>query len=291
MDQSRRIVTAGISLIAVVIALIIFTVLVYNGKRMTSDDLDDGYPKTVSSQPGNVSGSDVSDAAVSDVSAEEVSSTPVSSEEVSSQEPVSLTTDVKKNKSENIICPDYKSPYYMVVFTGSQSIMVYKKDAKGGYTIKFMNMRCSVGTLPVTTSDDLVYRIEKKEKWSEIGGGMFGQYACLISEKDGLYISSAPFEEKKPSTLVEAEYDKLGQATENAGIQLCVRDAHWVHLNMPVGTQISVVNDEGPETREMTKRKTAAKYSGWDPTDKWSGGNPYFASSTTKAASGTGEAG
>ena len=56
---------------------------------------------------------------------------------------------------------------------------------------------------------------------------------------------------------------------------------------MPKGTQVNVVNREGPQLNIKDLPKRIKKNGGWDPTDKWSKGNPYYASSTQNATTTT----
>jgi len=278
-SNSKRISIAAISLVAVVLLLSVFSVLVYSSKRKPDDDFDNGMKGDVS-DTGIVTQSDAQKVSDTDVS----SSEPVSSEEpvesvvsdVSSEVDSRVSSDIEKNKNEYIVNPDYKSQYYIVVYTKSQSMMVYQKDKNGGYTVKFKSIRCSTGDLDATPTKEGVYRIEKKERWAKTSDGSYVQFGCLVGKDDGYYLSSVPYNEKKASAMIDAEYDKIGEACSKGSIQMCVRDARWVYVNMPVGTQLSVVNQEGPEVKGVPARKTAAKYSGWDPTDRWSKGNPYF---------------
>ena len=57
---------------------------------------------------------------------------------------------------------------------------------------------------------------------------------------------------------------------------MCVRDCKWIYDNCDIGTQVRIVTDSGPEGPGVPKRKSDSKYSGWDPSDKWASGNPYF---------------
>lgn len=291
-SNSKRISIAAISLVAVVLLLSVFSVLVYNSKRTPDEDINNELNGNTSNAP-IVTQSDVQKVSDGDVSSQE----PVSSEnpvesvvsDVSSEVDSKVSSDIEKNKNEYILNPDYKSEYYMVVYTKSQTIMVYQKDKRGGYTVKFKSIKCSTGDLDATPTKEGVYRIEKKERWTKTDDGTYVQFGCLIAQDDGYFISSVPYKEKKASTMINTEYDKIGEACSKGNIQMCVRDARWVYVNMPVGTQLSVVNQEGPDVKNIPSRKTGAKYSGWDPSDKWSKGNPYFpvASSTNSTTTTT----
>ena len=291
-QNSKRMTVAAISLCAVVLALIVFSVYIYAGKRSMSDDFgeEDGdstsYPVSLADLPTDSEG--VLSPEEQGVSEEPVSSVESVASEVSSEAVSSVASEETKEKKTEIIAdPDYKSQYYIVVYTGNQSIVVYEKNKKGKYVNRFMILRCSTGASDTPTKEG-VYRIEKKEKWAQLTDNTYGQFGCLISKDSGLYISSTPYTGQKGSKMINEEYDKLGIACTAGGIQLCTRDARWIYINMPVGTQIHVVNADGPDTKAILKRKKADKYSGWDPTDKWSKGNPYFASSTTTTSAALG---
>ena len=80
-------------------------------------------------------------------------------------------------------------------------------------------------------------------------------------------------------------YDKLGSSASHGCIRLCTRDAKWMYDHLPVGTQVSVVWEKGPYGLDIPARNKDPKYDGWDPTDKWSPGNPYFTEEKTTGTS------
>lgn len=280
-DDSKRIKTAAISLCTVAVILVVFTVAVYRSKRSSSGEFDE-QPGTESyTQQIPVTNSDIP----ADLQVESGSGDTVSSEAVSSAEEVSsATADTSANS--DILNPDKKSDYYMVVYTGSQMIVVYQKDDSGEYTHTFHYMKCSTGALDSTPTKEGVYTIEKKERWTKLGDREFVQYSCFISEAENYYISSIPYSQKNAWMMKDGGYENIGKGYTGGNIQLCVRDAYWIYKNMPKGTQINVVNRTGPELKIKDLPKRVKKNGGWDPTDKWSKGNPYFATAT-KASSTT----
>ena len=270
-NDSKRIMVAGISLCVTVVFLSVFTILVYNGKRHYNDDLIDDYQTGIISEDTTVTETDIPESSESAVSSENT----VESEISSAVESSAVSDTAADPANQFILNPDHQSEYYMVVFTGSQSVMVYKKNKNGEYKIKFHEMLCSTGGSDSPTKEG-VYSIVSKDKWVTLSDQTFGQYGCLLSEADNFYISSTPYTKKKAWTMKDGTYESIGKACTKGDIQLCVRDAHWIYENMPVGTQIHVVNSENPDAKEMTLPKKYAKNGGWDPTDKWSKGNPYF---------------
>lgn len=275
--DSKRIKIAAASLCTVAVALIIFTVMVYNDKRSASDEFNDFFDDTTNSQYDNVTLSDISTSSQDEMSSEETDSGEASSDNEA------VSSDASDDSVENdILNPDNKSEYYIVVYTGNQRIVVYQKDKNGKYSHKFHLMTCSTGADETPTKEG-VYSIQKKEKWAVIGTKEYAQYGCLISEENNYYICSISYSKKNAWTLKSGVYDNIGKAVTGGSIQLCTRDAYWIYDNMPTGTQINVVNRDGPDDKIKDLPKSVKKNAGWDPTDKWSKGNPYF-TTTTKAS-------
>lgn len=290
-NESKKTAISVILLCVVVLMLSVFTVLVYRGKRLTADEFkndrvrpvtsavsqsDQASPsdKAVTSQPvassETSSVDDVSSTAPEAVSSEAVSSEAVSSETVSSEPKKDTAT---KN---DILNPDYKSDFYMVVYVENQEIVIYKKGDNGKYIHRFHALKCSTGAPDTTPTKEGVYKIGEKEKWVELKDGEFGQYCCQLSKEDNYYFSSIPFSKKDPSTMIDGGYENIGTAVSGGGIQLCSRDAYWIYLNMPKGTQVRVVNKAGPEVKFQSRPKRKSQNGNWDPTDKRAEGNPYF---------------
>lgn len=271
-DTTRVLVTVA-ALIAVVILLVVIYVVSYRMKRGS---------KTVSPSD-TVSAADT----VSPTDTE----TDTEGTTLPSQEPETTTTaatgyiiDTDKNVNEFIRNPNYQSDYYVVVYTLSQSVVTYKKDSNGGYTKLYKRLKCSTGVKGVTPTKEGVYSILQKYRWYRLMGGVYGQYCCRFSEEEGYYFHSVPYKAKDPSTMSNDGYDKLGTSASHGCIRLCARDAKWLYDHLPVGTQVSVVWEKGPYGLNIPTRNTDPKYSGWDPTDQWSPGNPYFTVETTTEA-------
>ena len=270
--DSKRVGIATVLLCVMVVFLSVFTVMVYHGKRTYNDEPTDDYETGLISEDPGVSQSDVSSSAASAVSSQDAVVSEVSS---AVESDTSSDVSAVAEKSDFIESPDNKSEYYMVVFTGNQFVMVYKKNAKGEYKIKFHMLLCSTGTSENPTKEG-VYSITGKERWATLSGDRFGQYGCILSGPETYTISSTPFSKNKAWTMLDGGYENIGQANTKGDIQLCVRDARWIYDNMPVGTQVHVVNSDNPDAKSLTLPKRINKNGGWDPTDKWSKGNPYF---------------
>lgn len=173
--------------------------------------------------------------------------------------------------------PDYKSKYYIVVYTGSQSAVVYGKDDSGAYNVKVKAFTVSTGRIGSTPTRKGVYRIRAKYRWRRLMGDCWGQYSSSISSS--YLFHSVPYDKQSPDSLYNASYNNLGKAVSHGCIRMCVRDCKWIYDNCPIGTQVNVVWTSGPAGASVPKRKSGAKYSGWDPSDQWSKGNPYFSDS------------
>ncbi len=281
-NDSKKIRMAAFALCTVAMLLAVFTVTVYKGKRSTDDGRNHPIPMNVDSQYDPVTDSDMSAVSEDAVSSQEQISSDVSSaaEDVSS-------VPTSNNDDNDILDPDNKSEFYMVVYTGNQMIVVYQKDQDGKYTHKFHFMKCSTGAMDTTPTKEGVYRIEKKVRWGELDKKDFAQYCCLISEKNNYFISSISYSKKNAWTLKNGVYDNISKATTGGSIQLCVRDAYWIYNNMPTGTQVNVVNRDGPDVKIKDLPKSVKKNAGWDPTDKWSKGNPYYATTTNATTTTT----
>jgi len=173
--------------------------------------------------------------------------------------------------AEYVLSPNYESPYYIVVFTGSQSVVVYGKDENGYYNVETKCFTCSSGASDTPTRTGL-YSIIRSYRWRALMGGVYGQYCSGFSSS--YLFHSVLYDVKDESTLYENSYRNLGTAASHGCIRLCVRDAKWIYDNCPHGTQVRVVNASGPEGGELPELKSGSRYRGWDPTDPHED-NPY----------------
>jgi len=160
--------------------------------------------------------------------------------------------------------PNYVAPYYIVVYTGSQSVVVYGKDSDGYYNKVIKSFTCSTGKASTPTRTGL-YSIIRQYRWRLLMGGVYGQYSSGFS--NSYLFHSVLYKKTDESTLKHASYDNLGKAASHGCVRLCVRDAKWIYENCRIGTQVHVVKASGPAGSPLPKRNTAAAYAGWDPTD------------------------
>lgn len=192
------------------------------------------------------------------------------------------TADSGKN-AKYVKSANYESPYYIVVFTGSQSVVVYSKDSDGYYTVQSKAFTCSTGASGTPTRTGL-YSILRSYRWRLLMGGVYGQYCSGISSS--YLFHSVLYDKTDTSTLFENSYKNLGTAASHGCIRLSVRDAKWIYDNCPHGTQVNVVNADGPKGAELPPLKSGDEYRGWEPTDP-DKNSPYNKSNNSSSADST----
>lgn len=201
-----------------------------------------------------------------------------------SKKTAATTSSIPKNNAADVKNPDYKSKYYIVVYTGSQSTVVYGKDSTGAYNIIYQSFTCSTGKSSSPTRTGM-YKVKSKYRWRLLVGNVYGQYSSGIGSN--YLFHSVPYKQKSVSSLDNAEYDKLGSPASHGCIRLCVRDSKWIYDNVPIGTQVNIVSGSGPAGAPVPQRNPNSLYNGWDPSDKWAAGNPYFTKQTTTSTTTT----
>ncbi len=217
----------------------------------------------------------------SDVTETDISSTTITTK--ASSTTASTASSDGKN-APGVHKPNYKTKYYIVVHTGSQSVAIYGKDSDGYYNELVKCFTCSTGTKGHETRTGS-YTIWRKFRWRALVGGVYGQYNSSIS-KDYLF-HSVPYLKKSVDALDTPEYDKLGSPASHGCIRLCVRDSKWIYDNCDIDTQVYITNTSGPAGASIPQRNTDSEYNGWDPSDKWAKHNPYFYSPSTAATTTT----
>ncbi len=191
---------------------------------------------------------------------------------VSSTDTTTVTTTASTTKPKKIrFLKGFK--YSIVVYLKSQSVAVYTKKSDGKTVKQVKCFTCSSGdpSSPTPTGD---FTLIGKYRWRSLEGDVFGQYCSRIHGH--ILFHSTPYLKENPSTLDNEEYDKLGSAVSHGCVRMCVSDCKWIYDNTPMGTPVSIVDEEGPAGKEPVSRKTDSAFNGWDPTDEWARGNPYF---------------
>lgn len=166
--------------------------------------------------------------------------------------------------------------YLLRVYKGSQSVVVYSKDAYGNYTIEEKVFTCSTGAKSTPTKSGN-YKTINKYRWRLMMGPSYGQYATSFSQS--YLFHSIPCSRQKPNTMSMGGYLKLGTAASHGCVRLCVADAKWIYDNCELGTSVEVVDEVGPYGPEPIPLNW--NYSGWDPTDP-DPDNPYNKNGSVK---------
>ena len=248
------------SIISLVIAIILL-IFVSTAIIRTFKTVSDGNQQLVSPSGTHVSQSDKTIDTVTSQS----DMTPVTSINDTSINDTTATTAAEIRFIKNF-------RYSIVVYLKTQSVAVYTVNSDGN-TVMEKCFTCSSGdpSSPTPTGD---FTLIGKHRWRSLTGGVFGQYCSRIHGH--ILFHSTPFLKENPSTLDDEEYDKLGTPVSHGCIRMSVADCKWLYDNTPLGTPVSIVDEAGPSGSRPLRRKPDSAYSGWDPTDKWSRGNPYF---------------
>lgn len=159
------------------------------------------------------------------------------------------------------------TPYYIKINYGAQVVTIYKKDAKGNYTIPVKAMICSTG---VATPKSGVYKIQNRWEWLRLEGYVFGHYSTQIT--GNILFHSVPYLEKGNLGSIEYwEYDKLGTYASAGCIRLTVADALWIFNNCEKGTKVEFYSSSNPGPLGKPSAKKISNAPGnlknWDPTD------------------------
>ena len=163
-------------------------------------------------------------------------------------------------------------PYKIKVNKQMCVVTVYEKDAKGAYTVPVKAMLCSPGAeTPLGT-----FRTPVKYRWRLLMGDVWGQYSTRIT--GGILFHSVWYYKQDPSTLSNAQFNKLGTRCSHGCVRLNVEDAKWIYDNCPIGTEVTIYesSDPGPLGKPEGIKVSQSTLMGYDPTDIWSAGNPYL---------------
>lgn len=157
-------------------------------------------------------------------------------------------------------------PYYIKVNRTQNIVIVYTKDANGGYTVPYKAMVCSVGLNDATPTGS--YNTTDKYTWRLLSGNVYGQYATRIT---GHYLfHSVPYVTQNKADLEYDEFNKLGEAASLGCIRLSVEDAKWIYDNCPKGTPVTIYDSNDPEPLAKPtpiRIDTNDSRRVWDPTD------------------------
>lgn len=159
------------------------------------------------------------------------------------------------------------SAYKIKINKQKNTVTVYQKN--GGTYEPYKVFVCSVGKATPLGS----FRIYQKHRWRALVESTYGQYCSRFV--GSILFHSVWYHKPDPSTLENEEYNKLGTTASHGCIRLTVQDAKWIYDNCPMGTPVVVYKSADPGPLGKPKAIKLPKGIGYDPTDKWSKGNPY----------------
>ena len=155
-------------------------------------------------------------------------------------------------------------PYSIDVVKNQNVVVVYGKDEAGDYSMPVKIFLCSTGRWTPSGTWSLGYKFP----WRSLFGGVYGQYAIIIS---GNYLfHSVPYSRMAKDRLETEEYNKLGTTASMGCVRLAAADCKWIYDHCPSGTRVHMYNsdDELPLPRpELEPIDENDPRAGWDPTD------------------------
>jgi hypothetical protein len=172
-----------------------------------------------------------------------------------------------------------QSPYYIKVNRLQNCVTIYGLDSSGGYSVPVKAMICSTGREGHETpmGDFAVQNF--KAKWCYMVDGSYGQYATGF-RSGGYLFHSICYTAKEHDAMMVDEYNLLGNYASLGCVRLQTADAKWIFDNCPVGTGVTVYEDENPgplgKPGKVVAEITEEMNNGWDPTDP-ADGNPWRA--------------
>ena len=161
--------------------------------------------------------------------------------------------------------------YKLVVYQGSQSVVAYR-NVKGAW-VTHRIMICSTGAHSATPNGQ--FKIIEQCRYKSLEEAK-GQYASRIVR--GILFHSVPIAEwahdvdsgKKMMSL--RGYDDLGTMASHGCVRMLVRDVKWIYEHCPVGTEVVITKEAGPQADPPPPLIREEPYitssnRGWDPTD------------------------
>lgn len=170
-----------------------------------------------------------------------------------------------------------QSPYYIKVNRLQNCVTIYGLDADGGYSVPVKAMVCSTGREGHETPMGNFAVQDFKAKWCYMVDGSYGQYATGF-RSGGYLFHSICYTAKEHDAMMVDEYNLLGNYASLGCVRLQTADAKWIFDNCPVGTGVTVYEDENPgplgKPGKVVAEITEEMNNGWDPTDP-ADGNPW----------------
>ena len=254
-NKKRKIVTAIISVIILIVFCIIYTSLIRPKKVVETG----GQP--MEEQNDEFIEQDILNNEIEDDPTKPLDENVVNENEIKESK-VTNEKEITENTNK----------YYIKINNQMNTVTIYTKNLDGNYTVPVKAMVCSIGTATPTGGKYKMTGI--KHSFHTLFGHtpgtyVYGQYSTSIV--GNILFHSVPYTIKgDPSTLEYWEYDKLGTKASAGCIRLTVRDAKWIYDNISKGTIVEFYYNSNPGP---LGKPSAQKISGnvdcrgWDPTD------------------------
>lgn len=155
-----------------------------------------------------------------------------------------------------------EKPYTIEVLRNHNVVVVYGLE-DGEYTFPVKAWLCSTGWATPTGH----FRLGYKRVWGALFGGVWGQYACVIT--GNILFHSVPYYHMTKDSLETHQYNKLGSRASAGCVRLPVEGSKWIFEHCDTGTTVYIHDVE----ELPVERPTAYVLdpddprSGWDPTD------------------------
>lgn len=158
--------------------------------------------------------------------------------------------------------------YHIKVNRYTNTVTIYQRQKDGSYS-PIKAMICSTGgdRTPLGT-----FRTNAKYRWRALFYGVYGQYATRIYGP--ILFHSIPYTRQNAGYLQKGEYEKLGTSASHGCIRLAAEDVKWIYDNCSYGTKVTIYSSKDPGPLGKPKAVPYPKYTGYDPTDIWSGVHP-----------------
>ena len=182
-------------------------------------------------------------------------------------------------------CEVIKGNYVLVVYKGSQTVVVYEADRNDNYDpyVAYRKMICSTGATSDLTPNG-TFKIYAKYIYRALIDA-YGQYCTRFN--GGILFHSVPIAtsartiEQGRSMIDMNEYNKLGSPASHGCVRMLVCDAKWIYDHCKMNTKVIVTDETSPVgTAGKPALKRYSPYTdalgtyGWDPTDPHPD-NPY----------------
>lgn len=156
-------------------------------------------------------------------------------------------------------------PYQVDVIRNQCVAIVYGLDENGEYTKIVHVYVCTTGYwTPLGW-----FRMGSRNEWNELFGGVWGQYATVIT--GDVMFHSVPFASANKDNLVSWRYNQLGTIASMGCIRYTVADAKWLYDNCPIGTRVHIYDcrdaDLPVEKPDPPRLDLDDPRANWDPTD------------------------